>query len=332
MLAFDGGALGFRNKIINGDGNIAQRASSAALGATVSYVSMDRWAARQTGTPNAALYKNTTVIPSGFSSAMQLYRPSSSTATGVLELLQALDSVNSIPLQGGTVTLSFYAKAGATFSASGSNIGVSIFASTGTDQGAASMGGWTGATQPINVTQSITTTWTRYTFSGTIPSTTTQLGLYINWTPTGTAGADDGLYITGVQLEKGPTATPFEYRPYGLEALLCYRYYWRYVPENANEIIEVGQNETTTRSKPIIKLPVPMRIAPVVSTSGAATFNLRGSTTNVTCSSFSSAVAQGPSRIAIEANTATAHGGAAGGACLFCANTTASWFDASAEL
>jgi len=39
----------------------------------------------------------------------------------------------------------------------------------------------------------------------------------------GTNGAT--LYITGVQLEKGSTATSFDYRPYGTELALCQRYY-----------------------------------------------------------------------------------------------------------
>jgi hypothetical protein len=37
-----------------------------------------------------------------------------------------------------------------------------------------------------------------------------------------TSGAT--FYITGVQLEKGSTATSFDYRPYGTELQLCQRY------------------------------------------------------------------------------------------------------------
>jgi len=214
-----------RNRIINGDGYIAQRASSASLTSVVSYLAQDRWAARQIGTPNSAIYKNTTVVPVGFASSIQLYRPSGSTATGVMELIQVLESINSIPLQGGNVTFSFYAKAGTTFSASGSNITAALYTGTGTDQSAASMGSWTGVTAPLDTLQAVTTTWTRYTYTVAIPSNATQIGVYFSWTPVGTAGVDDGLYITGVQLEPGSVATPFERRLYGQELALCQRYY-----------------------------------------------------------------------------------------------------------
>jgi len=331
MLAFDGGAFSFRNRIINGDGNIAQRSSSASLTGVVSYLAQDRWAARQTGTPNAAIYKNTTVVPTGFSSCIQLYRPSGSTATGVLELLQAVESVNSISLQGSSVTLSFYAKAGATFSASGSNIGATLFTSTGTDQGAASMGGWTGTTQPISATQTITTTWTRYTFTGTVPANATQVGIYIYWTPVGTAGADDGLYITGVQLEAGPSATPFERRPYAVELAMCQRYYWRLPSATVGQNLGMGFCETTTRARPFFYLPVAMRGIPTIGYSAAGDFTLRGTTTNVTCNSIT-AVGLTNQTFAIEANTATAHGGVAGGCASFNALFTTSWIDAAIEL
>ena len=48
-------------------------------------------------------------------------------------------------------------------------------------------------------------------------------------------GTVDPMYIEvqGLQLEEGPVATPFEYRPYGLEWVLCRRYYRKanfYVP------------------------------------------------------------------------------------------------------
>jgi hypothetical protein len=61
--------------------------------------------------------------------------------------------------------------------------------------------------------------------TGTVPANATEIGLQFNWAPTGTAGADDSIKITGVQLEAGLTATEFERRPIGTELALCQRYY-----------------------------------------------------------------------------------------------------------
>jgi hypothetical protein len=66
---------------------------------------------------------------------------------------------------------------------------------------------------------------------------TNQLFIGPQYTPTGTAGGFDYFDITGVQLEKGTVATPFEVRPFATELALCQRYYKR---------IDNGQNSTAT--------------------------------------------------------------------------------------
>ena len=65
------------------------------------------------------------------------------------------------------------------------------------------------------------------TASGGTAGTWTNASNYLQPSGTvnvvGTNGAT--FYITGVQLEKGSTATSFDYRPYGTELALCQRYY-----------------------------------------------------------------------------------------------------------
>jgi hypothetical protein len=58
----------------------------------------------------------------------------------------------------------------------------------------------------------------------TIPSNCLEIALTFQYLSTGTAGAADYFEITNVQLEKGVTATSFDYRPYGTELSLCQRY------------------------------------------------------------------------------------------------------------
>ena len=218
-----------RNRIINGNMAVAQRATSAALPVNNSstYTTLDRFcsfcATGQTGTSSQVAAGLT-----GFQYALKLQRTAANTATGNIDTGQAVETLNSVDLAGGSVTFSFYAKAGANFSASGSAIVIQLATGTGTDQSFSSMtgSGWTGQSNIINfVSQAITTTWARYSFTATVASTATQIGFQIIYTPTGTAGADDSLYITGVQLEQGSVATPFERPLYSKQLADCQRYY-----------------------------------------------------------------------------------------------------------
>lgn len=224
MASLNGGAVSLRNKIINGDMSVAQRGTTGALTTGYTYISVDRFAGIQGGTASGILARVAAGLE-GFQYAAKIGRNASATTTGNIVLRSALESVNSIPLQGKEVTFSFYAKAGANFSAASSNISVTVSTGTGSDQSLATMATWTGVATPINTTTAITTSWVRYSYTGTIAASATQVGVSILYTPVGTAGADDNLYVTGVQLEVGPVATPFEQIPIGLSLQLCQRYY-----------------------------------------------------------------------------------------------------------
>jgi hypothetical protein len=73
------------------------------------------------------------------------------------------------------------------------------------------------------------------------------------------------FYITGVQLEKGSTATSFDYRPYGTELALCQRYYYQ-VASGANGQIAAGYYYSASQIQAWVKFAVSMRAAPVIST------------------------------------------------------------------
>ena len=83
-----------------------------------------------------------------------------------------------------------------------------------------------------------------------------------------TSGAT--FYITGVQLEKGSTATSFDYRPYGTELALCQRYC--FVPASNSRY--VGQCDATTRALMIYVFPQTMRSGPTATLASAATYNV----------------------------------------------------------
>ena len=93
-----------------------------------------------------------------------------------------------------------------------------------------------------------------------------------------TSGAT--FYITGVQLEAGSVATPFERRPYGTELQLCQRYAWSLL--GSNQHISNGYMRTTTLFIGIIQFPVTMRATASLTSANAANyFNISAGATDV---------------------------------------------------
>lgn len=322
----------FRNKIINGDFRVAQRGVGAAgnLTTSLTYLSVDRWVGSM---PTSAAGTLSQVAGSnGFQYFAKLGRTSGSALTNQLIMATALESVNSIPLQSQSVTLSFYVKAGTNFS--GSNLIIQCYTGTGTDQAAASMGSWTGTAYGLNTTQAITTSLTRYSFTFAL-GTISQVGIVFAYTPTGTAGADDNIYITGVQLEQGITATPFEVLPYQVQLAHCQRYYFRHFPNvNGAQLLPYCWATSATNAYGQLQYPVPMRTAPTaLEQSGtAADYRVTFGTTTTVCSAVPTFTAA--NTLLAEVTLTTASGLTLGqaGMCLAAAASSAGYFGWSAEL
>jgi hypothetical protein len=83
----------------------------------------------------------------------------------------------------------------------------------------------------------------------------------------GTNGAT--FYVTGVQLEVGSTATPFEHRSYGEELQLCKRYFQIHGNEQTTyRYLAAGFCNSTSQAQGVLPLPVTMRTAPTTTVSG----------------------------------------------------------------
>jgi hypothetical protein len=249
-----------RNKIINGDMTIAQRGTSVSVGAAAYTYTLDRMKAFSANT--ATTVSQNTSAPTGFSYSLKLQRPLANTGTNSLSTVQIIETANCMALQGQAVTLSFYVKKGANYS--GGNITVQVLTGTGTDQGGDPYS-FTGLAVPINDTSySPTTSFVRVPFGGTIASSAKEIAVVIGYTPTGTAGADDALYITGLQLEIGGAATPFTTATnnIGGELALCQRYYYRQTAGSVYSRFGLGNAESTTNIAIAIPLKVSMRVKP----------------------------------------------------------------------
>jgi hypothetical protein len=215
---------GGRNSIINGAMDVWQRGTSfadSAFGLTT-----DRWEAGRGGFATGLTVSRQTG-PTNFQYCARVQRASGNTSTQNIRFATTLETANSLSLAGKTVTLSFYARCGANYSTASNQLEAYVRSGTTTDAARIGAGDafGTGAATPISLTATLTTSWQRFTASGTVGSTATQLGLILYSSPTGTAGANDWYEVTGIQLEVGAVATPFEFEDIGTTLAKCQRYY-----------------------------------------------------------------------------------------------------------
>jgi hypothetical protein len=211
-----------RNAIINGSMSVWQRGGTFTNQA-LTYAA-DRWIGNRAGNAGGQDISYISVAGSAFPGpyAMKWQRTAGNTSVAGMYQYYTIETIDSLPLAGKTVTLSFYAKAGANLSASGGLLTVNLVYGTGANQ---RVYAFTGATVAGSVAASLTTTPTRFSVTAAIPANATEVGLMFFWTPVGTAGADDSVVFSHVQLEQGAYATPFEIIPYAEELARCKRYY-----------------------------------------------------------------------------------------------------------
>jgi len=245
-----GSPFGFKNRIINGAMVIDQRNAGASVTPTTDGTfSVDRWRCGLSVTSKFSVQQNAGSVtpPAGFTNYLGVTSLSGYTV-GLSEnfrISQSIEGFNTADLGWGTVnaqtvTLSFWVR---------SSLGPGTF-------GGAIKNSAETRVYPFNYSISASNTWEYKTI--TIPGDTTGtwvgatngngLGVHFSLgtgaTVSGTAGAWQGgnlfsatsavsvvgtntatWYITGVQLEKAPQATAFDYRDYGRELIMCQRYY-----------------------------------------------------------------------------------------------------------
>jgi len=241
------GYYGFKNRIINGAMVIDQRNAGASVTPTNGQYTLDRWAAVLTQASKFTVEQTITGVaaPVGFTDYLAF---TSSSAYSVLTgdafgMYQLIEGLNVADLAWGTanaqtVTLSFWVRSSLTGTFGGSIINNAANRSYVFSYTISSANTWEQKTVTIAGDQSgtwLTTNGVGLMVRYGLGSGSTFTGTAGSWgagnivQPTGsvsvvgTNGAT--FYITGVQLEKGSTATSFDYRPYGTELQLAQRYY-----------------------------------------------------------------------------------------------------------
>lgn len=303
--AFNSNGLFFRNRIINGDMRVDQRNAGAAVTPTSSSYTLDRWQAIISQSSKFSVQQNAGSVtpPTGFNNYLGVTSLSAfSVAAGdYFAIYQQIEGLNVADLGFGTanaltVTISFWVRSSltGTFGGSLKNSSTRSYPFTYTISSANT---WEKKT--ITIAGDTTGTWPTDTSAGLLLS----LGLGAGATFSGTAGAWAGanyvtatgatsvvgtngatFYITGVQIETGSVATPFERRPYGTELALCQRYYYRMKPASG-DAFSMAYASTTTGFVGIGSFPVTMRTSPAaLEQSGTAANYAWNGTTSVACS------------------------------------------------
>jgi hypothetical protein len=289
--------FGFKNRIINGAMVIDQRNAGASVTPANLAYTLDRWQAFQSVASKYSVQQNAGSVtpPAGFTNYLGVTSLSAySVASGdYFALNQSIEGFNVADFGFGTasastVILSFLVRSSLT-----GTFGGALKNSAGN------------RSYPFTYTISSANTWEQKTIiiagdtSGTWLTNNgvgiyVQLGLGTGSTWNGTAGSWSAnnyisatgatsvvgtngatFYITGVQLEKGSTATSFDYRPYGTELALCQRYLPAFRADSGNwRLPAAAVCGATNQIFATVIFPVTTRVKPTgVTVSAAANFN-----------------------------------------------------------
>ena len=312
---------GFKNRLINGGMSLDQRnagASQTITAAAALAYTVDRWYAYCTGANVTGQQ-----IAGAYTSSQYRYQFTGAASVTAIGFGQRIEAKNCFDLANTTATLSCYISNSLL-----TTVTWTAYYATTTADTFGSLASPT-VTQIATGTFTVSSTRTQYTTNISIPSAATT-GIQILFT----VGAQtSGTWIIdSVQLEKGSTATSFDYRPYGTELALCQRYYQYWGGETAYGYFggTVEVISTTQGFLPMI-LNIPMRAAPTFTYVGAlSAFDLRN---NANASHTPTVLAQDQTTTKIFGVTITTTGLSANQpGLLIGANSTAGQLIVTAEL
>lgn len=241
-------SMGFRNRIINGDMRIDQRnagASVAVASTNFGYLTVDRWRVNNQ-TDGALTLQRSSVAPAGFNNSLLATITTADASLGAAQfcfLQQTIEGFNVGDLAFGSasasaITVSFWVRSSVTGTMGGTVTNGAVNRSYPFTYAISSANTWEQKT--VTLSGDTTGTWATDNSAGmniffSLGCGTDNSGTAGAWagaqrlsatgatSVVGTNGAT--FYITGVQLEAGSVASPFERRDYGRELMMCQRYY-----------------------------------------------------------------------------------------------------------
>jgi len=293
----------FLNRIINGAMVIDQRNAGASVTPANLAYTLDRWKAEISASSKFSVQQSSTA-PAGFNNSLLITSSSAYTvgAADYFAICQPIEGYNIADFGFGTanaktVTVSFWVRSSVTGTYSAVLVNQNdtrVYPFTYTVNSANTF-----EYKTVTIAGDITGTW--LTTNGAGIRVNFYIGLGTNFqgavnawnggTVYGASGTTNlvstngaTLYLTGVQLEVGSTATSFDYRPYGTELALCQRYYTQMYGASDTHMI-AGRSDGTTGAFFSFPLNVPLRASPTVTTTTLAQFNSGGNGTSTASTS-----------------------------------------------
>lgn len=276
-------SLGIRNRIINGNFDVWQRATSSS---STGHQTADRFRYSDNGAGVTITQSQQTFTigqtdvpyePTYFYRVAKTVAGSAGTFTAIE---QGIEDVRTFA--GQTATISFYAKT------TSGTVSCSVYLAQYFGSGGS------GNVNTSSTSVTLTTTWQKFTATVSVPSIsgkTIGTGNCLFFTLSLPNNATFTADISQVQVEAGSVATPFERRPYGMELALCLRYYYSYSSQGREWVWVTYSSNGDTRGR--VFHPVPMRSSPTITFStttwNAVGFGQSGTGVNVSASSVTAA-------------------------------------------
>jgi len=268
------GPLSNRNLIINGAMQVAQRSTSETGQSTVDgYVALDRWKIQMSSSGTFTISQSTEA-PAGFANSLKFDCTTADATPAYFTFQQLIEGQDLQHIQKGTsgaqqLTLSFYVRSsktgtyqvnlfdrdnsrlvGSSYTISSANTWeyktITFAADTtgqfGNDNNVSLQVEWWIAAGSTYNSGAVPTAWETRSDGDRAAALTGAIG----------ASTDDDFYITGIQLEVGSVATPFEHRSYGDELARCQRYFQGYNATSAaaRAAIDYDNYDTDAASDP----------------------------------------------------------------------------------
>jgi len=235
---------GMRNRIINGAFDVWQRGTSFTSPTNITYLN-DRWFVGVAGSSPASAVQVTG--PAGFQYALQV---TGAAGNATIQINQRIESVNTYDLVGQSVAIQAVIQV-----SSAQTVQWGLYRPNSKDN-------FNSLSLITSDTWSATTTATRFTATAANMPAQVANGLMLLLSPNnGGAFTSGTITVTGVQLEVGSAATPFERRLFGQELYLCQRYYQVLF----DQLVYEGTVNGGAFPVNNIALPVPMRASPTAS-------------------------------------------------------------------